>query len=152
MINEKYIQALILGSVIGFAIVIDDFIGPKPDHKIMQKHIKVKDAKNFNWKEKSGKNMDLHEIENHEVFVFKSDDDDDDDKKIHIKINSKDSSDLDIKSIVSEVTNAIKTFGEENLTDKEIEEIKIELENAKNEVSEVLENIDINIEVEVENN
>ena len=148
MINEKYIQALILGSVIGFAIVIDDFIGPKPDHKIMQKHIKVKDAKNFNWKEKSGKNMDLHEIENHEVFVFKSDDDDD--KKIHIKINSKDSSDLDIKSIVSEVTNAIKTFGEENLTDKEIEEIKIELENAKNEVSEVLENIDINIEVEVE--
>ncbi|MDA7576029.1 hypothetical protein N9Z05_02745 [Gammaproteobacteria bacterium] len=149
MINEKYIQALILGSVIGFAIVIDDFIGPKPDHKIMQKHIKVKDAKNFNWKEKSGKNMDLHEIENHEVFVFKSDDDD---KKIHIKINSKDSSDLDIKSIVSEVTNAIKTFGEENLTDKEIEEIKIELENAKNEVSEVLENIDINIEVEVENN
>ena len=150
MINEKYIQALILGSVIGFAIVIDDFIGPKPDHKIMQKHIKVKDAKNFNWKEKSGKNMDLHEIENHEVFVFKSDDDDD--KKIHIKINSKDSSDLDIKSIVSEVTNAIKTFGEENLTDKEIEEIKIGLENAKNEVSEVLENIDINIEVEVENN
>ena len=149
MINEKYIQALILGSVIGFAIVIDDFIGPKPDHKIMQKHIKVKDAKNFNWKEKSGKNMDLHEIENHEVFVFKSDDDD---KKIHIKINSKDSSDLDIKSIVSEVTNAIKTFGEENLTDQEIEEIKIELENAKNEVSEVLENIDINIEVEVENN
>ena len=149
MINEKYIQALILGSVIGFAIVIDDFIGPKPDHKIMQKHIKVKDAKNFNWKEKSGKNMDLHEIENHEVFVFKSDDDD---KKIHIKINSKDSPDLDIKSIVSEVTNAIKTFGEENLTDKEIEEIKIELENAKNEVSEVLENIDINIEVEVENN
>ena len=149
MINEKYIQALILGSVIGFAIVIDDFIGPKPDHKIMQKHIRVKDAKNFNWKEKSGKNMDLHEIENHEVFVFKSDDDD---KKIHIKINSKDSSDLDIKSIVSEVTNAIKTFGEENLTDKEIEEIKIELENAKNEVSEVLENIDINIEVEVENN
>ena len=149
MINEKYIQALILGSVIGFAIVIDDFIGPKPDHKIMQKNIKVKDAKNFNWKEKSGKNMDLHEIENHEVFVFKSDDDD---KKIHIKINSKDSSDLDIKSIVSEVTNAIKTFGEENLTDKEIEEIKIELENAKNEVSEVLENIDINIEVEVENN
>ena len=149
MINEKYIQALILGGVIGFAIVIDDFIGPKPGHKIMQKHIKVKDAKNFNWKEKSGKNMDLHEIENHEVFVFKSDDDD---KKIHIKINSKDSSDLDIKSIVSEVTNAIKTFGEENLTDKEIEEIKIELENAKNEVSEVLENIDINIEVEVENN
>ena len=149
MINEKYIQALILGSIIGFAIVIDDFIEPKPDHKIMQKHFKVKDAKNFNWKEKSGKKMNLHETENHEVFVFKSDDDD---KKIHIKINSKDSPDLDIKSIVSEVTNAIKTFGEENLTDKEIEEIKIELENAKNEVSEVLENIDINIEVEVENN
>ena len=58
MINEKYIQALILGGVIGFAIVIDDFIGPKPGHKIMQKHIKVKDAKNFNWKEYG------HDIEN----------------------------------------------------------------------------------------
>jgi hypothetical protein len=56
-----------------------------------------------------------------------------------------------VQSIVSEVTDAVKTFGEENLTDEEIDEIKTELQDAKNEVSELLENININIEVEVEN-
>ena len=146
--NEKYIQALILGSIIGFAIVIDDYIGPKPNHRMMQKHIMIKDSKNSNWREKSGKKINLHELEGHDVLEFKSDDDD---KKIIIKINSEDLSGLNVQSIVSEVTDAIKTFGEENLTDEEIDEIKTELQDAKNEVSELLENININIEVEVEN-
>ena len=145
--NEKYIQALILGSIIGFAIVIDDYIGPKPNHKMMQKHIMIKDSKNSNWREKSGKKINLHELEGHDVLEFKSDDD----KKIIIKINSDDLSGLNVQSIVSEVTDAVKTFGEENLTDEEIDEIKTELQDAKNEVSELLENININIEVEVEN-
>ena len=146
--NEKYIQALILGSIIGFAIVIDDYIGPKPNHRMMQKHIMIKDSKNSNWREKSGKKINLHELEGHDVLEFKSDDDD---KKIIIKINSEDLSGLNVQSIVSEVTDAVKTFGEENLTDEEIDEIKTELQDAKNEVSELLENININIEVEVEN-
>jgi predicted HNH restriction endonuclease len=146
--NEKYIQALILGSIIGFAIVIDDYIGPKPNHRMMQKHIMIKDSKNSNWREKSGKKINLHELEGHDVLEFKSDDDD---KKIIIKINSDDLSGLNVQSIVSEVTDAVKTFGEENLTDEEIDEIKTELQDAKNEVSELLENININIEVEVEN-
>jgi len=145
--NEKYIQALILGSIIGFAIVIDDYIGPKPNHRMMQKHIMIKDSKNSNWREKSGKKINLHELEGHDVLEFKSDDD----KKINIKINSDDLSGLNVQSIVSEVTDAVKTFGEENLTDEEIDEIKTELQDAKNEVSELLENININIEVEVEN-
>ena len=42
--NEKYIQALIL-VIIGFAIIIDDFIAPKQNHKMMQKHLMVKDIK-----------------------------------------------------------------------------------------------------------
>lgn len=146
--NEKYIQALILGSIIGFAIVIDDYIGPKPNHRMMQKHIMIKDSKNSNWREKSGKKINLHELEGHDVLEFKSDNND---KKIIIKINSDDLSGLNVQSIVSEVTNAVKTFGEENLTDEEIDEIKTELQDAKNEVSELLENININIEVEVEN-
>ena len=145
--NEKYIQALIIGSIIGFAIVIDDYIGPKPNHRMMQKHIMIKDSKNSNWREKSGKKINLHELEGHDVLEFKSDDD----KKIIIKINSDDLSGLNVQSIVSEVTDAVKTFGEENLTDEEIDEIKTELQDAKNEVSELLENININIEVEVEN-
>ena len=145
--NEKYIQALILGSIIGFAIVIDDYIGPKPNHRMMQKHIMIKDSKNSNWREKSGKKINLHELEGHDVLEIKSDDD----KKIIIKINSDDLSGLNVQSIVSEVTDAVKTFGEENLTDEGIDEIKTELQDAKNEVSELLENININIEVEVEN-
>ena len=144
--NEKYIQALILGSIIGFAIVIDDYIGPKPNHRMMQKHVMIKGAKNSDWIEKSGKKINLHELEGHDVLEFKSDDDD---KKIIIKINSDDLSGLNVQSIVSEVTDAVKTFGEENLTDEEIDEIKTELQDAKNEVSELLEKI--NIEVEVEN-
>jgi len=145
--NEKYIQALILGSIIGFAIVIDDYIGPKPNHRMMQKHIMIKDSKNSNWREKFGKKINLHELEGHDVLEIKSDDD----KKIIIKINSDDLSGLNVQSIVSEVTDAVKTFGEENLTDEGIDEIKTELQDAKNEVSELLENININIEVEVEN-
>ena len=73
--NEKYIQALILGSIIGFAIVIDDYIGPKPNHRMMKKHIMIKDSKNSNWREKSGKKINLHELEGHDVLEFKSDDD-----------------------------------------------------------------------------
>ena len=51
--NEKYIQALILGTIIGFAIIIDDFIAPKQNHKMMQKHLMVKDIKAPHWKEDS---------------------------------------------------------------------------------------------------
>jgi hypothetical protein len=107
----------------------------------------IKDIKQPKWKENSGKNMDLHEIQDHEVMVFKPDDGK---KKIQIKINSNDS-ELDIKSIVAEVTNAMKVYGEEKLADEDIKEIEIDLQNAKAEVSELFENVDIDIEVEVEN-
>lgn len=141
--NERYIQALILGSIIGFAIVVDDYFAPKQNHKMMQKHVMIKDIKRPKWKENSGKNMDLHEIQDHEVMVFKP-------NKIQIKINSNDS-ELDIKSIVAEVTNAMKFYGEEKLADEDIKEIEIDLQNAIAEVSELFENVDIDIEVEVEN-
>ena len=72
--NEKYIQALILGTIIGFAIIIDDFIAPKQNHTMTQKHLMVKDIKTPNWKEDSGKKIELHEIEDHDVFIFKPDD------------------------------------------------------------------------------
>jgi hypothetical protein len=145
--NERYIQALILGSIIGFAIVVDDYFAPKQNHKMMQKHVMIKDLKQPKWKENSGKNMDLHEIQDHKVMVFKPEDGK---KKIQIKINSNDS-ELDIQSIVAEVTNAMKVYGEEKLADEDIKEIEIDLQNAKAEVSELFENVDIDIEVEVEN-
>ena len=39
--NEKYIQALILGSLIGGAILFDDFVKPKKE-KSMKKHMIIK--------------------------------------------------------------------------------------------------------------
>ena len=60
--NEKYIQALILGSYYWFAIVIDDYIAPKQIIIMMQKHLMVKDIKTSPIGKDSGKKIDLHEI------------------------------------------------------------------------------------------
>ena len=42
--NEKYIQALILGSLIGGAILFDDFVRPAHDEKF-SKHVFIKSDK-----------------------------------------------------------------------------------------------------------
>ena len=39
--NEKYVQALIVGSLIGGAILLDDFVKPKKE-KSMKKHMIIK--------------------------------------------------------------------------------------------------------------
>ena len=167
--NEKYIQALILGTIIGFAIIIDDFIAPKQNHKMMQKHLMVKDIKTPHWKEDSGKKIKLHETEGHEVLVFKSDDkteeknelkqifkikidakdgDDKETKKeIKIKVNTDDITDVNVESILKEIQN--------QLSDEELDKVKSKLEVAKSELESVItdftnevDDIDINIEVE----
>ena len=169
--NEKYIQALILGTIIGFAIIIDDFIAPKQNHKMMQKHLMVKDIKTPHWKEDSGKKIKLHETEGHEVLVFKSDDkteeknelkqifeikidakdgDDKETKKeIKIKVNTDDITDVNVESILKEIQN--------QLSDEELDKVKSKLEVAKSELESVItdftnevDDIDINIEVEVD--
>ena len=169
--NEKYIQALILGTIIGFAIIIDDFIAPKQNHKMMQKHLMVKDIKTPHWKEDSGKKIKLHETEGHEVLVFKSDDkteeknelkqifkikidakdgDDKETKKeIKIKVNTDDITDVNVESILNEIQN--------QLSDEELDKVKSKLEVAKSELESVItdftnevDDIDIDIEVEVD--
>ena len=169
--NEKYIQALILGTIIGFAIIIDDFIAPKQNHKMMQKHLMVKDIKAPHWKEDSGKKIKLHEAEGHEVLVFKSDDkteeknelkqifkikidakdgDDKETKKeIKIKVNTDDITDVNVESILKEIQN--------QLSDEELDKVKSKLEVAKSELESVItdftnevDDIDIDIEVEVD--
>lgn len=169
--NEKYIQALILGTIIGFAIIIDDFIAPKQNHKMMQKHLMVKDIKAPHWKEDSGKKIKLHETEGHEVLVFKSDDKteeknelkqifkikidakDGDDKEakkeIKIKVNTDDITDVNVESILKEIQN--------QLSDEELDKVKSKLEVAKSELESVItdftnqvDDIDIDIEVEVD--
>jgi hypothetical protein len=39
--NEKYVQALIVGSLIGGAILLDDFVKPKKENS-MNKHVIIK--------------------------------------------------------------------------------------------------------------
>ena len=170
--NEKYIQALILGTIIGFAIIIDDFIAPKQNHKMMQKHLMVKDIKTPHWKEDSGKKIKLHETEGHEVLVFKSDDkteeknelkqiikfkidtkdggDKETKKEIKIKVNTDDITGVNVESILKEIQN--------QLSDEELDKVKSKLEVAKSELESVItdftnevDDIDIDIEVEVDN-
>ena len=171
--NEKYIQALILGTIIGFAIIIDDFIAPKQNHTMTQKHLMVKDIKTPNWKEDSGKKIELHEIEDHDVFIFKPDDktvkknelkqiykikidtedgDDEESKKeIRIKVNTDNITDVNVESIFEEIQN--------QLSNEELNKVKSRLEVAKSELKSVitdltneLDDIDIDIEVEVDKN
>lgn len=59
--NEKYIQALILGSLIGGAILFDDYVKPQKE-KAMKKHmiIKKSDYKNGDVSDIEGiKELDL---------------------------------------------------------------------------------------------
>ena len=170
--NEKYIQALILGTIIGFAIIIDDFTAPKQNHKMMQKHLMVKDIKKLpHWKEDSGKKIKLHETEGHEVLVFKSDDkteeknelkqiikikidtkdsgDKETKKEIKIKVNTDDITDVNVESILKEIQN--------QLSDKELDKVKSKLEVAKSELESVItdftnevDDVDIDIELEVD--
>ena len=171
--NEKYIQALILGTIIGFAIIIDDFIAPKQNHTMTQKHLMVKDIKTPNWKEDSGKKIELHKIEDHDVFIFKPDDktvkknelkqiykikidtedgDDEESKKeIRIKVNTDNITDVNVESIFEEIQN--------QLSNEELNKVKSKLEVAKSELKSVitdltneLDDIDIDIEVEVDKN
>lgn len=171
--NEKYIQALILGTIIGFAIIIDDFIAPKQNHTMTQKHLMVKDIKTPNWKKDSGKKIELHEIEDHDVFIFKPDDktvkknelkqiykikidtedgDDEESKKeIRIKVNTDNITDVNVESIFEEIQN--------QLSNEELNKVKSKLEVAKSELKSVitdltneLDDIDIDIEVEVDKN
>ena len=169
--NEKYIQALILGSIIGFAIIIDDYIAPQPNQKIMQKHLMVKDIKKSpKWVEDTGKEINLHEIDDHEIIVLKTDnkkvnsdeikkifkfkiDGNDSNEKeakkdIRINISSNDMSNIDIQSIFEEI--------QMQLTDEELSELKSKLEDARFELEnalaeEQLDNVGIDVQVEVKN-
>jgi len=147
--NEKYVQALILGSLIGFAIILDDFIGPKSPHRMQEKHIMMIDGdskklgnKKFKWKGKPGKRKDLHEINDHNVMIFKSKDGLDH-ETIDIKISASDASELDIVKILHDVGK--------NLPEEDMVVLKKKLKAIKKELKRAQENNeDVNIEVEID--
>ena len=174
--NEKYVQALILGSIIGLAIVIDDIISPKNLINNAPISIEIID--------KESKNSDQliqildslssdHKLKNHKVILLDSSDDktmgsnelkkifkikidgnenDEEVKKdIRIKVNTDDVSDIDIQSIFDEI--------QIQLSDEEYSEVKSKLEDARSELenelaaaADQLGNVDLDIQVEVDKN
>ena len=174
--NEKYVQALILGSIIGLAIVIDDIISPKnlinnapisieiidEESKNSDQLIKILDSLSSDHKLKShkvilldtsdDKTMASNELK--KIFKIKIDGNENDEevkKDIRIKVNTDDMSDIDIQSIFDEI--------QIQLSDEEYSEVKSKLENARSELenelakaADQLGNVDLDIQVEVDKN
>ena len=174
--NEKYVQALILGSIIGLAIVIDDIISPKnlinnapisieiidKESKNSDQLIKILDSLSSDHKLKNhkvilldtsdDKTMGSNELK--KIFKIKIDGNENDEevkKDIRIKVNTDDMSDIDIQSIFDEIQ--IQLSDEEYIEVKsKLEDAKSELENELAEVADQLGNVDIDIQVEVDKN
>ena len=175
--NEKYVQALILGSIIGLAIVIDDIISPKnlinnapisieifdEESKNSDQLIKILDSLSSDHKLKNhkvilldtsdDKTMGSNELK--KIFKIKIDGNDENEEKvkkdIRIKVNTDDMSDIDIQSIFDEI--------QIQLSDEEYSEVKSKLENARSELenelakaADQLGNVDLDIQVEVDKN
>ncbi|MEK9649410.1 MAG: hypothetical protein VW146_00520 [Gammaproteobacteria bacterium] len=138
--NEKYIQALIVGSLIGGAIILDDFLKPKPnfrgDHVMMFKgdgidmpkmhHPKILEKRV--WKDKDGEEIELSDTSSEKkVIMLKLDDDTDLEaalEKIEIDGVAEGITKIDIEKIVNTIKNNI---GDE---DAKIEvKVKIEKES-----------------------
>jgi len=175
--NEKYVQALILGSIIGLAIVIDDIISPKNLINNAPISIGIIDEKSKNSDQliKILESLDSdHELKNHKVILLDTSDDktmssnelkkifkikiDGNDeneeevkKDIRIKINTDDMSDIDVQSIFDEIQ--IQLSDEEYIEVKsKLEDAKSELQNELAEAADQLGNVDIDIQVEVDKN
>ena len=175
--NEKYVQALILGSIIGLAIVIDDIISPKNLINNAPISIEIFDEESKN----SGQLIKLldgvgsnNKLENHEVILLDSreektinsdkfkkifkikidgnnENEEEVKKDIRIKVNTDDMSDIDIQSIFNEIQIQLSDEEYTELKSK-LEDARSELEDAVAEASDQLGNVDIDIQVEVENN
>ena len=175
--NEKYVQALILGSIIGLAIVIDDIISPKNLINNAPISIGIIDEKSKNSDQliKILERLDSdHELKNHKVILLDTSDDktmssnelkkifkikidgndeneEDIKKDIRIKVNTDDMSDIDIQSIFDEIQ--IQLSDEEYIEVKsKLEDAKSKLENELAEVADLLGNLDFDIQVEVDEN
>ena len=139
--NEKYIQALIIGSLIGGAILLDDFVTPKPkrgDHVMMFKADGKRMHEMHNpkmlekriWKNKEGTEIDLGDISSEKnVFMLKLDDDTDLEaalNEIELEGVSAGIGKIEIEKIVNSVKDQVK--------DKDAE-IKIEVRIEKDSES-----------------
>lgn len=141
--KEKYIQALILGTLIGGAIILDDFIKPKRDfrdgHVMMfngdpeemhKMHHPTKMQKKV-WKSEDGKEIDLDTMSSKKHVIMLKLDDVSDIKgeldKIEIEGLAEELEGIDIANLVKNIKDNITENTEIKLEDAEIE-IRLKIE------------------------
>jgi len=141
--KEKYIQALILGTLIGGAIILDDFIKPKRDvrggHVMMfngdpeemhKMHHPTKMQKKV-WKSEDGKEIDLDTMSSKKHVIMLKLDDVSDIKgeldKIEIEGLAEELEEIDIANLVKNIKDNIAENTEIKLEDAEIE-IRVKIE------------------------
>jgi hypothetical protein len=141
--KEKYIQALILGTLIGGAIILDDFIKPNRDlrgsHVMMfngdpeemhKMHHPTKMQKKV-WKSEDGKEINLDTMSSKKHVIMLQLDDVSDIKaeldKIEIEGLAEELEEIDIANLVKNIKDNIAENTEIKLEDAEIE-IRVKIE------------------------
>lgn len=134
--KESYIQAIILGLLIGGAIILDDFIGPKPkkfadrvfmEHKGKDSITKMKKV----WKDDTGMVYDIKE-----EFLIKEDSDKGN-KKIMLKIDGEDIAEknIDVEEVIERALSEASD--------------SIDVESIRNNLQKALEGIEGKVQIEV---
>ena len=134
--KEAYIQAIILGLLIGGAIILDDFIGPKPkkfadrvfmEHKGKNSITQMKKV----WKDDTGKVYDIKE-----EFLIKEDSDKGN-KKIMLKIDGDDIAErnIDVEEVIERALSEASD--------------SVDVESIRNNLQKALEGIEGKVQIEV---
>lgn len=134
--KESYIQAIILGLLIGGAIILDDFIGPKPkkfadrvfmEHKGKNSITQMKKV----WKDDTGKVYDIKE-----EFLIKEDSDKGN-KKIMLKIDGDDIAErnIDVEEVIERALSEAAD--------------SVDVESIRNNLQKALEGVEGKVQIEV---
>ena len=134
--KESYIQAIILGLLIGGAIILDDFIGPKPkkfadrvfmEHKGKDSITQMKKV----WKDDTGMVYDIKE-----EFLIKEDSDKGN-KKIMLKIDGEDIAEknIDVEEVIERALSEVSD--------------SVDVESIRNNLQKALEGIEGKVQIEV---
>ena len=141
--KEKYIQAFILGTLIGGAIILDDFIKPNRDYRgghvmmfngdpeeMHKMHHPTKMQKKV-WKSEDGKEINLDTMSSKKHVIMLQLDDVSDIKaelnKIEIEGLAEELEEIDIANLVKNIKDNIAENTEIKLEDAEIE-IRVKIE------------------------
>jgi len=134
--KESYIQAIILGLLIGGAIILDDFIGPKPQKFADRVFMEDKGKNSITqmkkvWKDDTGKVYDIKE-----EFLIKEDSDKGN-KKIMLKIDGEDIAErnIDVEEVIERALSEASD--------------SVDVESIRNNLQKALEGIEGKVQIEV---